>query len=807
MDDDYKTRIGRLIQTDQARERYNDLVDLMRLLSDCIIKDEYAVSGDLSQAIRLTPAGDAVFQGVARASKPDRRIPPNEARLMCALALGSEELFVDLEKTDIDPIVRAISRDITSGKIRFPFTFGRDAYDAFASQHEDGVAMLTYEETQRFLDALPHGVNQYGRFVTGPFGLQTSLDSREMRSGRQVEAFHCSDVMCGAVHRTHLTTSTNAAINKHRERFHEEFGRDRSRDVDWFQVADDFRDKAAVMFADVAVGVSATLVGDALSLEELRALVVELLDGTQGEMRRQVAHFLEVKSAGDAVANLNRAELLQIVLVAREDAIHQALDHLVDDETILIRAGEIRRPVVNAVRRSGAFGLSPELGHYGLRFVSTDPSVAMLRLRNEILRLHAHAIEGREEVEWQLRNVEGETVEERLDQFFRDSEPADCLRKLVMTRKSLVDVLARRLGIDRGLGASDDDIAQRLLWKLGFTRFESDDPRAEFWRLHDRLIALTKQSRSPASRDTEEYLGVASKYFRELERYLTESLAFAAWALLEDHADGAAHYEFGLESDHVRGLELLQSTLPIAGGDDAHGTFDYLSEKLDLYTLVRGFGFLGRYLEGLDPTEHERDREEYPAYSRSSELKTFPFRHRVPYLDLAESSRLRLRTKFVEISQTLQRDRVTDFRNSHQHYRKTATGIQQIEQALSGIEHSMRAIEDLGLGLIELKVDDELHDRWGRSEYYFVGARGARHVLARPSNFDWLGMPALGVAQYVVTGAVFGEPNEVLRFIRRADSPYSEMWTNYPDRRRSQGSGLRQDTVEHPGAEIRGSHA
>lgn len=794
--------IASALPSESQRERFVEFVDLMRVLADCVIANDYTISDELNSAIHLAPAGDQVFSKAVTA-KSDK-IPPKEARLLCALAIGQEDLFVDLEKTDLVALAGAIGKQIKDGEIRFPYEFGRKSYDVYAEMFEEGQAVLTYSETQRFLDATPAGVQQYGRFVTGPYGLHRSRSTRQVHSGRRIQAFHCSDAMCDMVHRVHLSTSDTAAINTHRDRFNTFLGDDDKKSRDWFGAADEIRDVPAILFSDAHVGVAATLIGDGLSTDELRALVVHLLDTTSGELRTDVAGFLRVDAAAEAVSDLTHAQLMQIALLAREPSLREALDALVESGKIAVPVGEVRRPVVNRDRRSGAFGLLPEVGIHGLRFASHDEGFAMLRLRHEVGNLtNLEQVEEAEELAWQIRDIEGETLAEQLDTFFRVTDPAECIERLVMPRKAHVTKLAERLGVIRGLDGSDEELVARFLWKLGYPLHDEEDPRAEFWRLHQRLSGLAKASHTPGSRETEEFLGTASKFFRELERYLAESLAFSAWALIHDHANDPNPYEYGLEADHARGMSLVQEAADEAA--DPVMSFDYLSDKLDLYTLIRGFEFLAKHLVAMEARSDDylRSETDFPAYARGSELKRFPFRFSVPFLNLTARSRERIAEQLREIARSLQRGKVTDIRNEHQHYRKTASGVEQIESALREIEVSLRTLESAGLSLVEFRLEDAIHDRWGRSEYYFAAPRGSRHVVTRPSSYDWLGLPELDLAQYVSPGAVFAEPNEVLRFRRRIDSPYTQLWANYPIRRRSRSSALSQSGVEHAGAEVR----
>ncbi len=804
MQGDLSEEVIEALPRQEQRAKFVRFVDLMRLLGDCIIADDYSIPDATNVAIHLSPTGEALRNKVATAKEKDR-VPAKEAKLLCALAIGQRQLFVDIEATDLDGLARSISDQILAGRIRFPMSLGRDSYDKYAQQFDEGQPLLTYAETQRFLDETPVGVQQYGRYVTGPFGLQESSSTRQVHSGRRIEAFHCSDQMCDLVHRTHLATSENAAVNSKREQFNAALDDEPKDKIDWFGAADEIRDLPAALFNDSHVGVVATLVGDGLDLDELRALVAHMFDQTAGRLRDQVKSFLTVNRAEDAVSGLDRASLMQIVLMAKESSLHDALDALVEAGSIKIPEGEVRRPVVNINRRSGAFGLLPELGQSGIRFASADDGFATLRLRHELsslFDLDDSTASG--ELTWQLRHIDGESLEEQLDTFFRVTSPAEAIERLVLTSREKVDALAKSLNIKQGLNQPDSEIVQRFMWKLGYPLRDGGDPRAEFWRLHQRLAGLTKASHSSSARDSEEFLGVASKFFRELERYLSEALAFAAWALLHDHASDPNPYEFGLQADNARGMELVQEAADAIG--DEVKSFDYLSDKLDLYTMIRGFEFLSKALKSRteDPTAFARDEKDIPAFARGSQLKRFPFTSRIPFLNLTERSQTKLVDQLRDISRSLLRGKVNDIRNEHQHYRRTASGVDQIDAALREIEISVRALESLGFGLVEYRVEDTVNDRWGRSEYYFQAPRGARHVVTRPSHYDWLGLPALDRPQYIVQGAVFAEPNEVLRFQRRLDSPYAIMWDNYPDRRRPRGSALSQSTVEHPEWEVSG---
>jgi hypothetical protein len=60
-------------------------------------------------------------------------------------------------------------------------------------------------------------------------------------------------------------------------------------------------------------------------------------------------------------------------------------------------------------------------------------------------------------------------------------------------------------------------------------------------------------------------------------------------------------------------------------------------------------------------------------------------------------------------------------------------------------------------------------------------------------------LPALSEPQYIVHSAAFAEPNEVLRFTRRYDSPFSRLWEEFPKRRqRGSDSPSAPGTIDTP---------
>ena len=77
---------------------------------------------------------------------------------------------------------------------------------------------------------------------------------------------------------------------------------------------------------------------------ELRLLVAELLDSTRGALRKAISDFVRVQSAELRVALMERAQLLQIILIATEDSVATAIDKLVRANDIRVPLGDVRDP-------------------------------------------------------------------------------------------------------------------------------------------------------------------------------------------------------------------------------------------------------------------------------------------------------------------------------------------------------------------------------------------------------------------------------------------------------------------------------
>jgi hypothetical protein len=742
----------------------------MDLLGDCIIKDSFSVPSSITGAIALTEAGRDMKSRLIR----QEEVPSLEAHLMCGLTLGHDSLFIDVEATDTNRLRAAISEHIVSGKIRFPFVFGRDLYDYFAAEFDEEKDRLSNEETIQLLDAIPTGVFQYGRYVVGPSGLRETDHGRLLQFTSRVPAFHCDDPVCRKLHSVHLSTGHSASINAERGKLEHMLRSLPTPAADWAGLASEITQLKESYFGNSWTAPMITLVGDCLGDSELKALHSFLLD------RHKMSPFA------------SRVQFLEELLVNFSDeVIASAIDALVQDETIKVPIGEIRRPVSTSHQRSGVFRLQPQLGRNGVRFVSGDPGLPVLRERDLFRRIYLDAgTAEKHELDWQLRGIDGVSLEVRLDEYLRTQSPATALTRLVLSGSASAIAASELVGAGDFDGSTDEEIISRLLWKLGFDDRDPHDLHSQFWRQHEQLVASVQSWLGAGPDDAADFKGKASAYFSELEGLLEEALAFATWALLYDHTSSPRRFTYTPDLDRSIGLELLDRFVRSEGAANAGERLRYTG-RLTMYPLLRGFGVLGKVLQSLESkaSTYERAAADFPEYASATALQHFPFKSTLPFIDIASHSRRRIVQGFEQIESLLQRGRVDSVRNDFSHYRRTSPEVAEMAETLEAVAQVVRMIENLGFGLNLFSPAGEISDRWGRRVVRFEGPRSLTHSISRPSSLQWAGLPSLRANQFLVRAASFDDANEVLRFEHGYSSEFSAMWTDYPKPRRVSSRG------------------
>jgi hypothetical protein len=760
----------------EQRNRVLRLHSLSSFLTSCIIDGKYRVPEGLHTPIVLTKYGERIFQRLNKAG-----VPFQEARLLCFLEMLGPEPLIDVERTNIEKLKSSISQQIRSYHILLPFKFGRQLYNQFNSLYDQEKSTLSNKETLELLYNMPQGVFQVDEFVSGPYGLLQSSTSRVISPRTTIPLQFCTDPACRAVHEIALSTSGDAPINEHRSKIGKMLDDDGQSIESWYKFFDAFASKAS--HSSESNGEPyIVLIGDALTDDEMKLCLARLLDSTGGRLR-SVAESVDLRGKSEKITeNLNRAQMLQLICTSNNKSIVEALDSLVSEGQIQVPEGEIRTATVNRHSSYGPYSLFAELSRLGVRTQTRRTSIAPLRLRQLVDKMYnLQEQSDRDELLWQLRAEPNESVDRRLQRHLQNENPREIIEKLALARRSNVIVASEYLNFNEKLSKSDDELIDTMMWKLGFPVDTFPDQNARLFALQESILLEIRRNDSETSKEFFDNLdSLCHKFWKELEDLLYDSAAYATWALTTDHFTSQNPFTYREDVDPATSLLSLNDD----GQDDPSEHTVVFDDKPNLYTLCRAFERLATKLSGIqrEAGKYKREESSYPEWSKVEELQIFPFDHKIPFLDLAEESQQNIISHLRMVSRLLLSAQTPELRNSTMHPRRSRTSHEQLRSALEGIREAVSILESNGLCRLTYTLATHEGDAMERQKMTLSHRRGYQHAIYRPNSYSWLHFPPSAEPQYIMVSARIKESVEVLRFTRGVDSPFSQMYSNYPIR-------------------------
>lgn len=770
------------------RRKYLDLSYVRAFFGQCVLKPDYKIPDHLNGAFVLSEYGKRIHQQLTTKHKVNAK----DARIICFLEFEWLDLLIDVDATNVDTLIQSLSQEILQRRIFFPNRYGRELYDKAAQRSLEESPILGYTDSVELLKDATIGVYQLGNLVVGPFGVLRSKQKRWLAPSRHVPLYHCSELTCDHVHSTYFSTDDSSEILERRDitailNEHSELP------SDWSQFTRELLDEEQQIFDDKSKSSLHFLLGDAFSAQELDALYQQLNAGAGAE-----TGSLRFSSVDDAPLQA-KAELLHGILLDCDDAIAKSLDHLIQEEAIVIPRGEVRRPVLNRGIGTGSYQLQPRASSLGLRFTSRIMSLAPLKLRRLVDSLYLLDDNSDvAELEWQLRGTLETDLGARIDQFLAQTPPDQVVRRLVLGRRTNLVATCQELGIEEDLYRNDDEFVQLTLWKLGFDFQQDEDVNQEFWMYHREMKRALVSAGSSAVIDEDAIRRVTLSYFRALEGVLIDALKYTTWALSADHLASPTPFVYRPETDGTTAyLELTEFAR--RHEDLLKRRLSYVDDRTTLYPLCRGFEVLSKLLTAVVEEAHDLQRSEsdLPKSARHSTLTIFPFQHRRMFLDLSEASQLAILTLLERTSDHLLSGDVSDVRNKWSHYRRANVSIDELAGCLGNIEVAINGMEDAGLCRVLYSYSSSRTDNWDKTVFELQDSRGRSITLERPSRYDWAQMPVLYQPQYLMPVAQVYGHGEFLRFRAQVSSAFSEMWADYPTRRRAgrANSGLLATSV------------
>ncbi len=322
-------------------------------------------------------------------------------------------------------------------------------------------------------------------------------------------------------------------------------------------------------------------------------------------------------------------------------------------------------------------------------------------------------------------------------------------------------------------------LVEKILWKLGFAvrRYPSYLPR--FWQRLDNFLGTARQFTSYGEHERELIRASGVNFFVSLEEVLEHSLAFSAYALLNDHYAVDRDYRFRCSLVNARQFMVSQ----LNGRSMGSGRPVHLdsSGRNTLYPLIHGFGVLAALCTEVrsDQDRYRRSPEDFPLYHGKTDLEIMPFAHTVPLLDIRQEDGDRLINLFLEVTQVLEGAAVASVRNGVDHKRERFPSLQQIELACIAITQIMGKLESSGACPNVHIFDGSETDAFGRSMSILKDYRGRTARFLRPYRYRRSGMPSLRTPQFVMSWAHIDDSTEVLRLTYQEESDFLKMWRNY----------------------------
>lgn len=770
--------LHRKISRSASRAALEEAFSLSLFFMNSLKKDGYVSDPSWADAILLTPYGETAHALLVDAVD---QLPLSTAKQVLFLDFYHHELYVDVVASDLNAIWKIADREIRDRKLLLPSRFGRELYEKFnATDREDRIDHLTFEESTQLLQDATIGVYQVGTIVSGPLGLIRSPVKRLTPPSLSLPLWHCADVGCQTLHEVELLDDAadvciGVSVLQHAMNDAE------GPCSEWHMpLRDTVRpDHGEEPFSYTDLG---PMVADSIHASERTALLVHALASSSGSRLRAVIgspprrKSKSIGSAEDVCGALSESEQLQLLHLLSDADLVTLIDGAVRQQAIRVPPNEVRKSknIPRTTRHSS------ELSSLGVRCAGKNPLVDLCSLIWEAYT----STDKIADLEWRLRlNVGGTSTRNALLVHLCKNDPSEAVKELVLSSAEVARYIATSIGcpLDQ---ANDSSFIDRVLWKLGFDIPRYSEPlqllrqRLEFFN-QELLSVGTLQH----ERDRERIRSAGVNLFVSVESFLQELIRYNVWVLSCDHfVDTRFVYNTDDAMDAVAdalGSTVTSGSLTVhwdSTGDNTLGTLlVYLQAAL-------------KWIKSLPVTDRSiylRDQADLPHY-HDDKFRVFPFKHKALWADSDYSALQRIADNFEAISNKLARSNLAEIRNGLDHQRD--------EARFPSIQHMLAFAAQFREGLdtaeVQLYYPKELWilgtemDRYRRRTTKLLDYSGRPYVLYGPSVVHDI-QKSLNPKHPVLIapGSPLGFVNSEITFRIIRPSTYSQYWSNYPSRR------------------------
>jgi hypothetical protein len=762
------------LSSEGLAEKFMDIFSLRQLFVNAIYLDE-GMFRKFTFNIPLTDSGTTLLQKLRTIEKYKLL---NEQMIKWAIFLDfyQEEILVDINRFDVDDLVKTLSESIIQKSITFPWIFGRVLYDKYFNEFEDQQREINFDETKKLLNDTLTGVFQLGRFIVGPFGILVSDVCRRILSTSKFQLWHCPDPSCSSFHSVRLCSSRDDIFSKILASIAEiNIDTALSEVVDaYFSMLSDKRD----YFDAEGIPVTYEILVDAFGTNELRSLVAILL--TKSNLREIGPTILKKGRPASIAQSLSKDQCFQILLLLNDKTLIENLEELIDNGVIYIPSTEIRESHVNEFY--GSFDVYHQCNKLGIRSQSNRGDFSIVRFKDLLKKIYdePNLIE---QLEWQLRrySIKGMPVEEKLEKYINETDPRTVVRELIMSGlkqlKKTFELLPGRFNVPESKD-EEDRIIEKILWKVGFNINLYPSSLRKFWKQYSEFESAINSLSDIREVEMEKLTGMSANLFVSLEDLLEQALSYMTWVLLSDHyIDTKFRYVFEDARDFmVDQLDNFEYT---------NGEFLQLdkSGKNTLFPLITGFEVLAKVCEAIleQCTEKfARVDSEFPSFFNNTSLSTFPFLNKKFILDIRESDQQNVLKKLKEIPSELSRGNVLNIRNTLQHKREGFPAKKDFQKCLESVKICVSQLEEQNLFPCVFLLKETHKDKYDRIKISYEDYSG-RIVEIYPSpEFMGIESPSSKDAQLIIPMIKLGETRHPVRFKYMEKSVYQQYWENYP---------------------------
>ncbi|MGA4965235.1 hypothetical protein [Streptomyces pseudogriseolus] len=747
------------------------LAGIGRLLGESIVVPRYKIPTHLHEPLVFTEAGEKWIRDLSSS----RSANWGERRLAVFLELYHDELFIDPNRTDIAALRAGLSQEIKNGNIIYPFIWGRELYEkAYEQIPQAHLHSLDSKRTLDFLSGTPKGVFQSTDTLVGPWGALQSAEYRYIQPTRSPRLYHCERPGCLRAHQTQLTTSDNLILTVRnrlgKKLFHASVS-------NWSKFLSELNLRLSGYYDDSRTMDIAGLLTECFSDAELKTIAATALGDRSLELRKICSTAgINIRDAEDFLRDLSKAEISQLLLLLPDKGIISAIDSSVRVGAVRVPSGEVRTPRLNG-RTSGNFDVSLQCSSRGVRVHSGNAWTPIRRLRRLIREVYSGP-SYESHLKWKIRDVEAGNDEEKLDRYIATSEIHDIIRDLFLSGPDVFRKAAGVIGLPEDSSRSDREFASDFTWKLGFPLDLDDDGVSELRKNAKDLRGAAVEFSNHGEERKRVIRSFSPNLFVALEEALDRSLAFATWLTTVDHWTETPRFTF-VRDEARRHMAGILSSYSTSKGDPVIFSSSGVNT---LFPLISGFGLLASYLENESAhvDKYKRPDSEIPQAFRESDMATFGYRSRMPFLNFSEEARARLVQTLRSVSRELSTGQVSTVRNGLEHHKERFPDQNSILDCVDSILRVCDIVEGFGIFPIAFKMKSFIRDSEGRAQYLYEDYSGRGVKISAPSSVVVTGGPGWHQNQIIVPGLIVGGPSWVPRFISGVRSEFTEMWHDWP---------------------------